>query len=206
MFCPMQLDCKIMTGQIHNCPNVSECLRNSPLRRRSAMQLYFLNLGVQLEDVENQTPPYSRLCHSSSSLPHSNFTYNRDYQTRDRIIFGSSVNWNEQPGGLKHFCELTVTQLQQLIDAAFADPNSRQNLSPSISTLLEFSRERGIQGFEFTFEGYAVHPSREDYRTSIDGITYEGTCPSWLIAEFRELTRNADELTLQSHHLRAWWD
>ncbi|MDY6940040.1 MAG: hypothetical protein SWY16_20595 [Cyanobacteriota bacterium] len=208
MYCPMQLDCKIMTGQIHNCPNVSECLRNSPLQRRSAMQLYFQNLGVQPEEVETRTPSYSRLCVLAPLTAPGplSFPYNRDYSTRDRIIFGSPVNWDEQLGGIKHFCDLSIAQLAELIDGEFVNPNSRHNLSPPIATLLEFARNGETRGFEFTFEGYAVHPSREDYRTSIDGIGCEGTCPPSLIAEFRELTRHADELTLQSHHLRAWWD
>lgn len=58
MFCPMELDCKTMSGVNYKCPNLTECLRNSRLNKMQAIVLYFLNLGVKPEDIKVDGQPY----------------------------------------------------------------------------------------------------------------------------------------------------
>lgn len=206
MYCPMQLDCKVMTGVIHNCPNLSECLRNSPLRRVEALRLYFQNLGVQPDSTQGEL--YVDVCSSQSLLSRyiATFAYNRDSQSRDRILFGVEIDWEQQPGGIQRFEGLALGQLEQLVESGFANPQDRHNFAPSIAALMEFARQWTSCGLMITFEGYAVHPLRDDYRVSVDGITFRENCSGEAIAAFREFARHADELTLESGYLRAWWD
>lgn len=207
MFCPMQLDCKSMTGIIYNCPNLDECLENSPLNRMEAIRLYYLNQGVKPEELQINARPYRR---SQRNHPPAagrrNFTYNIDNDTRDWMIFGTPVQWPEIYGGLKNFSSLSVEKLEQLIAHRFADPSAGHNNSPTIREFLEFGQQQGTKGFNFNFEGYAISPDREDYRISIDGIQFSGSCPHQLIVEFQEFVGDADELDLDPYYLRAWWD
>jgi hypothetical protein len=206
MYCPMQLDCKVMTGVIHNCPNLSECLRNSPLRRVEALRLYFQNLGVQPESTQSSF--YVDVC---SSVPLASpyltaFTYNRDSQSRDRILFGSEIDWEQQFGGIKRFEGIALSQLEQIVECGFANPQDQHNFAPSIAALIEFAQEWISSGLIIGFEGYAVHPLRDDYRVSIDGLRIQRPCSDEAVSAFRELARHADELMIESGDLHAWWD
>jgi hypothetical protein len=204
----MLLDCKTMTGVIHNCPNLSECLRNSRLNRIQALVLYFLNQGIKPSDikVDGQPLQVGQILNQLSDLDRTNFVYSRDYQTRDTIIFGTSLEWSEVFGGAKNFYNLSIDQLQQLVDSGFASPIEKHNESPAIIEFLTFARIQLFKGFIFTFEGYVVSPFREDYRVSIDGIVFNGTCEPELVADFQAFVGCPDELDIKPNYLRAWWD
>ncbi|MUG94344.1 hypothetical protein F7734_18965 [Scytonema sp. UIC 10036] len=197
-----------MTGVIYNCPNLSECLRNTRLNRMQALLLYFLNKGVKPEDIKVDGKPLqvSEILSQHSLLNPSDFTCNRDYLTRDNIIFGSSLQWEEICGGAKNFDRLTVEQLQQLVDLGFASPIEKQNFSPAICEFLTFGRIQKSRGFVFTFEGYVISPFREDYRVSIDGIVFNGMVSQELIDDFEAFITSPDELDIKPNYLRAWWD
>ncbi len=122
------------------------------------------------------------------------------------MIFGAPVQWGETYGGVKNFTNLSVEKLQQLIAQRFADPAAGHNNSPTIREFLEFGQQQAAKGFNFSFEGYAVSPDRGDYRVSIDGILFNGSCPHQLIVEFQEFVGDPDELDLDPYYLRAWWD
>lgn len=203
----MQLDCQAMTGVIYNCPNLSECLDNSPLTRREAIRLYFLNQGMKPEDIKiSQRPPLENNPSFSPCSYSSAFTYNLDSDTRDMIIFGTIVEWENSMGGAQRFHNLTTEKLQQLVSQGFANPAHAQNFSPTINDLLEFAQRQASNGFEFTFEGYVISPQRSDYRVSIDGLCYRGICSTELIFDFQEFVGTPDELDIDSDYLRAWWD
>jgi len=207
MYCPMQLDCQSMTGVIHNCPNVKQCLENSPLDRKEALRLYFLNLGVSPEDINIQIDPLNPSFIFSSFSPRQRFNYNRDYATRDTIIFGQPIDWqNQRLGGLHYFDALTVDQLQELLDRGFADPAERQNCSPTIGEIFQFGQAQKSKGFDWTFQGYVISPDREDYRVSVDGIEWRGDACYQIIADFEAIAQDADELDIDPNFLRAWWD
>lgn len=206
MYCPMQLDCKVMTGVIYNCPNLSECLRNSPLKRVDALRLYFQNLGVQPDSSPNSL--YIEVCPSArlASGDVAPFTYNRDSQSRDRILFGSPIDWEQEAEGIKRFEGLTLCHLEQLVECGFANPQERHNFAPSIANSMQFARQWMRCGLTLAFEGYVVHPLQEDYGVKLDGMKLPEDCPSEALAAFREFARHADELTIESGYLRAWWD
>lgn len=204
----MQLDCKSMTGIVYNCPNLDECLENSPLNRMEAIKLYYLNQGVKPEELQINARPYHRRTqrnHPPAGI-RRDFIYNTDSDTRDRMIFEGSVQWGETYGGVKNFSNLSLEKLQQLIDQRFADPEAGHNNSPTIREFMEFAQQQARKGFAFNFEGYAVSPDREDYRVSIDGIIFNGSCPHQLIVEFQEFVGDPDEIDLEPYYLRAWWD
>lgn len=203
----MQLDCQNMTGVIYNCPNLSECLDNSTLSRKEAIRLYFLNQGIKPEDIKiNVQPPLENNLFYSPCSYSSTFTYNLDSETRDRIIFGTPIEWEDSMGGAQHFHNLTREKLEQLISQSFANPLDAQNFSPTISELLEFARRQASKGFEFTFEGYVISPQRPDYRVSIDALVYRGICSTELIFDFQEFANGPDEIDIEPNYLRAWWD
>lgn len=203
----MQLDCKSMTGIIYNCPNLDECLENSPLNRMEAIRLYYLNQGVKPEELQIKDRPYRRSQRNHQPGHRGDFIYNKDSETRDRIVFGAPVQWGETYGGLKNFSSLTVEKLQQLIAQRFADPLSGHNNSPTIREFREFAQQQARKGFIFYFEGYAISPAREeDYRVAIDAILFNGSCPHQLIVEFQEFVGDPDELDLDPYYLRAWWN
>lgn len=70
MFCPMDLDCRTMTGVIYQCPNVVECLRHSRLNKIEALMLYFLNQGVKPEDmnIDGQSLPIREVLNQSTQI------------------------------------------------------------------------------------------------------------------------------------------
>ncbi len=203
----MQLDCQAMTGIIYNCPNLSECLDNSSLNRREAIRLYFLNQGIKPEDIRiNGRPTQHNNTDYSPCLYSSSFTYNFDSETRDRIIFGTSIVWEDSMGGARRFHNLSRENLQQLISQGFANRADSQNFSPTIGEFFDFAQRQGNKGFEFTFEGYVISPERRDYRVSIDGLFYRGICSTELILDFQEFVNEPDELEIEPNYLRAWWD
>ncbi|MGD1804394.1 hypothetical protein ACP6PL_02980 [Dapis sp. BLCC M126] len=196
-----------MTGTIYNCPNLSECLDNSPLNRREAIRLYFLNQGIKPEDIRiNGRPSQDNNFLDSPCLSSSSFTYNFDSETRDRIIFGTPIAWEDAMGGVQRFHDLTREKLQQLISHGFANPADSQNFSPTIGDFFEFAQRQGNKGFEFILEGYVISPERRDYRVSIDSLFYRGICSTELIFDFQEFVNEPDELEIEPNYLRAWWD
>lgn len=125
---------------------------------------------------------------------------NRDYQTRDALIFNQQYNNYD----IKYFKGLTHDTLAKLIELQFADPEDAQNAAPSIQEIYDFMKEHP----SVTAHGYAVSIVRDDYRISIEGL--ECTLPEDeitkdLIRDFVEFCNGADELHTQPL-LRSWWD
>lgn len=137
------------------------------------------------------------------------FHFNRDWQTRDSLIFGKPLPWHQQDlffGGCKRFDSLSVDQLRQLLVLRFADPQGTTNASPSTQDFLAFAQIQAGLGFRFVFEGYAIRPERQDYRVTIDAIAYEGEATDDVVQAFQEFSLTADELEIAPNLLRAWWD
>jgi hypothetical protein len=204
----MKMDCKMMTGVIYNCPNLSECLENSPLHRMEALLLYCMNQEIEPENIkiDGQRVQLSEILEQPTLLLRASFAYNTDYETRDIIIFGNPVQWDSSCGGVYNFSSLPVDSLQQLIAQGFVNPIERQNDAPTIQAFVAFAREQAVNGVDFTFQGYAVSPFREDYRVSIDGILFRGTYPHQVLAAFHQFVRGADDISVNSEYLFAWWD
>ncbi len=173
--CPLKLDCATMTGQVGNCPNLTQCSSLRYLARRGDRPRFY---------------------------------YNRDWFTRDTIIFGAPPlpQAPEYGGGCRYFDRLTLDQLRRLVVLRFADPDGVKNSSPSTQEFLNFVQSQANLGFQFVFEGYAIHPQREDYRVTIDAIAYAGEATDDVSQAFQEFSMDADELEISPNYLRAWWD
>jgi len=127
---------------------------------------------------------------------------NKDWERRDTIVFGKPCDWEKSTGGIHHFDNLTVDDLKLLVEEGFADPEDCQNSAPNIAEMIEYAE--GHEGF--TFDGYVVSPKRDDYRVSIEGLTYEGETTKQDVIDFANFASYADERTMNDTVLSAWWD
>ncbi|MCV3214498.1 hypothetical protein OGM63_13415 [Plectonema radiosum NIES-515] len=138
---------------------------------------------------------------------------NQDYHRRDEIVFGQRINWDEDFGGAERFQNLSLEQLEKLLEEGFANPQEKQNFSPTIEQFYEFGKNCVAKGYNLVFIGYAISPDREDYRTSIEGIEVrveteliESRIDANLRDEFEKFAQSADETEINFSVLYAWWD
>ena len=62
MYCPMDLDCRLMTGQNYGCPNAEICLNNSSKHSMVKVVFFMLNQQMcQIEDIKVNEQPLSEL-------------------------------------------------------------------------------------------------------------------------------------------------
>jgi hypothetical protein len=126
---------------------------------------------------------------------------NSDHTTRNKIIFGDSQteNWS---GGVRHFSELNLDQLKSLLENNFIDPDDCQNLSPTVHEFFKFMEQHpGVKA-----HGYAVSHCRNDYRVSLEGLSYHGIVDTNLMMDFSYLCRQADEFVMNTDELYSWWN
>lgn len=122
-------------------------------------------------------------------------------EERDKIIF-RSYDPDKYMGGVRNFEYMTADTLSWLLEEHYADPEERQNDSPSIQEFFDYvCCHPG-----FTLHGYAVSDKRPDYRITITGVdsadaeyTYED------VEEFKKKFGNADELETENG-LYCWYD
>jgi hypothetical protein len=137
---------------------------------------------------------------SGISIPESHL--NRDWQTRDRIL-GISVRWGEDDlYGTFRVDRIELSTLKQLLSGNFIDPAEQQNEAPTVAEFDEFMRKHsGSYAF-----GYAVSPTRPDYRVSLEGIAIPGHVVTPAVREAaRALCHDADETAFEAE-IYCWWD
>ena len=127
---------------------------------------------------------------------------NKDFKARDAIIFDETPDWGEACGGVIRFTDLTLEQLKRLIEGHFIWLNETQNDSPSTMEFLEFMERYPM----VTCHGYAVSPDRDDYRVTIEGLSYKGLVNRELSDAFLGLCKHADNLSTLQTDLYSWWD
>lgn len=132
------------------------------------------------------------------------FKYNKDQARRDTMIPFKRLSY----GDLAYFKGLNHKVLKILLDEKFADPNERQNESPTIKEFYDFM----VKYPEFTAHGYATTLERYKwegeggYRITIEGL--EGWVESSeALSAFIKTFQNADELDVDEYKsLRCWYD
>lgn len=129
------------------------------------------------------------------------FEYNKDWKVRDNMLNVSPEVSRNGRYDILRFDNMPADILQKMVDLRFADPDERQNDSPSIGEILEFLKENP----NFTAFGYAVTVERPDYRISIEGVESSDYDPRQ-IANFVDLFRFADEFEVSKDYQRAWFD
>ena len=126
------------------------------------------------------------------------FKYSKNSEERDSMLrFTDGV-----VGGTQHFNGLNVDVLKALIAKKHADPIDSQNGAPTIAEFVEFMTQYPFA----TAHGYAVVPSRSDYRLSIEGI--EGCVPKDVdikkfVSDFSRFAEGADDVRY-SHDQDTW--
>lgn len=129
---------------------------------------------------------------------------NRDWRRRDQLL---GITTDDDPDDVTHFHGLDLPRLEALVREGFAPLGCRQNRAPTTEGFLGFMRDwPEVHAF-----GYAVHPAREDYRITLEGVACaiervpEGRRAA-LAEAFRARFREADEFVDAVGCLYAWWD
>jgi hypothetical protein len=122
-------------------------------------------------------------------------------EARDSIIGESNFKESAYFAGIRHFENLALAQLTELIELEFCDPTGRQNDSPTTGQFCKF-----MERFPFIrAHGYTVHRDREDYRMTIEGLHFDGTPSKKQAITFRKFCKSADNLPC-CNGLYSWWD
>ena len=125
---------------------------------------------------------------------------NRREKQRDNIIFGNR-DTKAYMGGIRHFENLSLDKLEELINGNFIDISDRQNAAPTIKEIYGFMKKYPA----YTAHGYAVTVERDDYRVSLEGVSKErGADSSEELADFTELFEHADEFSTSPMY--CWFD
>lgn len=126
--------------------------------------------------------------------------YNYDDKRRCEII---GLKYPvEYLGGCQSFTELTLTELNLLLDENFIDPEEYQNDSPNTMQFKEFLDKYP----DVRLHGYIVSPERDDYRVTIEGLEYYGDVSKEMLQDFINVFRYADDFICEDDHLFCWFD
>jgi hypothetical protein len=130
------------------------------------------------------------------------FEFNHDAEQRDSIIFGDYKP--EYYFSIARFEGLSFSALEKLVTLGFADPEDAQNDAPQIQEFLDFMRGHPTA----MAHGYAVSPSRDDYRVSIEGLYIAPKDMTVdLLEDFVAFCRFADDFSASMPDgCYAWWD
>lgn len=127
---------------------------------------------------------------------------NKDWQTRDTLLFGDAEIEAYKYGGCRRFSSADVETIRTLMEFGYIDPDDCQNCSPYAGDILAFLESHPC----FTAHGYAVSPDRADYRITLEGVELRGTYDSDTFIDFLELFRFADEFMVGTDFLYCWYD
>ena len=125
---------------------------------------------------------------------------NKNYKLRDQIIFGKNIpEYND----ICHFNQLSLQQLLQLIELNFIELDEYQNNSPTTEEILEFLGKYP----KYTAHGYVVTITRNDYRTTLEGVEKNSYFESKQEKkDFYKLFSQADELIIEDNQIYCWYD
>ena len=126
---------------------------------------------------------------------------NIDVKTRDTLLFGA-FDIGKYSGGIRHFEDLDYETLKYLMDQNFIRPDDCQNCAPYASEIVDFVANHP----NFTAHGYAVSPTRGDYRITIEGVELRGDYDRYTLLDFIKLFRFADAFDIEPNHLYCWFD
>lgn len=129
------------------------------------------------------------------------FEFNKDDKRRCEIM-GISNTHGYRLGGIFHFGNLTLEQLDKLLEEKFIDPKEAQNNSPTVDDFRFYMKR--FSGA--TAHGYIISPERDDYRVSIEGIECEGDFDVETQIDFYKTFRFADELICNDNYMYCWFD
>lgn len=121
---------------------------------------------------------------------------NADYKLRNEIL---GVGEEDE---FHRFTNLSLNNLQELIDSNFIDLEECQNYSPTTEEFLNFMKENpGVVA-----HGYAVESTRNDYRVTLEGISYDGNVDFEELINLVDNFRSADIFNIDTDGFYLWWD
>lgn len=135
------------------------------------------------------------------------FSYNRDWQRRNAILgpfLAKKSAFAECDIGadILYFQDVPVEVVAQLLDERYLNPAERQNDSPTVKEFFAFmQRHPGVLA-----HGYAIGIVREDYRVSIEGISFRGAVSDGLRRDVLQVLGNADECSVGTNGIYVWFD
>ena len=130
---------------------------------------------------------------------------NRDVARRDAIL---GIVTAPDPAAVTHFRDIDAARLELLISEGFIALDLGMPGTPSPRVFMDFL----CRFPEARIHGYAVHPERDDYRVTIEGIECDlssgHTEAEWatLRAVFEDRFASATTFFSESDWLYAWWD
>ncbi len=124
---------------------------------------------------------------------------NKNQKRRDEIL---NIDARQYRGGCAYYEKITLAQLEKLVEEDLIDLSDYQNNAPTAREFYEFMK----QNPEICAHGYVVEAKRSDYRTTIEGLTYDGPVDMKMTTAFLSLCRHADELVVREDMLYSWWD
>lgn len=131
---------------------------------------------------------------------------NRDYNLREQLLFGEDYDAaHYRMGGIRRFENIAPSTLAKLLELRLIDPNDAQNSSPTAEEFLNFFEEHDMDDGGWYVHGYAVSPTRDDYRITIEGCG-KSEAPTFTESfDFTLVFRHADELNVDEY-LYCWYD
>ena len=130
---------------------------------------------------------------------------------RDKIIFENSVA--PYGSGIARFQSISLQKVEQLISLNFLDSNQRQNNSPSVREFLDFSKKLSKEypkiAKQIYFHGYVVDSTRDNCRTSLEGMGIERGAQDItpeIKAKLKLQFRGADDVQFDSGEFWCWYD
>ena len=122
---------------------------------------------------------------------------------RDIILFDEPYDQKKYCGGCRRFEGLSASDLKKLADIGVIDLEDGCNYSPTAGEILEFMQAYPMA---FTAHGYAISPSRDDYRVTIEGVAQQpGSFTSKkMVEDFTMTFRFADDFDLNPMY--CWYD
>ena len=129
---------------------------------------------------------------------------NQDVARRAELL-GIAVDARSS-GGIQKYRDLDVARFERLLEEGFIHPQAAQNAAPSPAELFALMREHP----EILAQGYAVLPSRADYRAMVDGISCElrglpGERAEAIRQVFTSLSERASNAELDGDSIALWW-
>ena len=120
-------------------------------------------------------------------------------------------------GGIRSYNYLSPDLLEKLVEEGYADPEERQNDSPSIEEWLTFIEENPTLENKISFHGYVVHKDRGDRRISVEGIQASPQLEGPISGMDLKLTEKeietlekfchyADDVRIGEDHIYVWYD
>ena len=129
-----------------------------------------------------------------------------DADLREQLIFGRNYSpANYAVGGICQFDNLHFKMATELVRRGFLPPEDKQNEAPTAQEFIDFMKQHDPDNW--TLIGYAVSPTREDVRVSIEGIRSDRPLLDHDMVDFLRTFRDADKLIAEDGQpVFCWYD